>query len=128
MPASCAGEIKTSAIGSQSARANQENSTYSFTLLLNGIDEITSELEDALYGGACNDALISQAGGRVYLDFDRAAESWSAAIMSAIEDVENSGLGVRVARVYLPGEEVIEGINAFLHVRDQPDLRRRLTP
>ena len=64
----------------------------------------------------------------MYLDFDRAAESWSAAIMSAIEDVENSGLGVRVARVYLPGEEVIEGINAFLRVRDQPDLRRRLTP
>ena len=101
--------------------------TFSFSLLISGIDEITDALEDALYGGACDDALISQVEGRIYLDFDREAESWTTAIMSAIEDVENCGLDLRVARVVPPGQNVIKDINAFLRLRDQPELKKRLT-
>jgi hypothetical protein len=107
---------------------NEQKTTYAFTLLIAGVREVTDELEDALYGGSCRDALLSQVAGHIYLDFDREAESWTAAIMSAIEDVEGCGMKLRVARVLTPGQDVIKDINAFLRLRNQPELRKRLAP
>lgn len=110
----------------ESNRFQPEKATYGFSLLLSGVQEITCELEDALYGGACDDALLSQVGGHIYLDFDRESDSWSSAIISAIKDVENCGQGLTVVRVLTPGEETIRNINALLRARRHPDLTSKL--
>lgn len=66
---------------------------YQFTLVLKGVDENTSELEDSLYKAGCDDALINFLDGAVYLDFDREAASLKEAVISANKDVEDSSLG-----------------------------------
>lgn len=70
---------------------------YSFTLILDGVDEV-EELETGIYGAGCDDALIGMRGGIAFVDFDREAESLSAAIMSAIDDVRRIK-GVSVLRI-----------------------------
>jgi len=72
---------------------------YDFTLLLDRVDEITSELECALYTAGCDDATISVRLGRMYLTFSRGGDSLKDAIISAIMDVRASGLGATVVRV-----------------------------
>ena len=72
---------------------------HSFTLVLAGITEITSEVEDRLFEAGCDDALLGIRDGVAFLDFDRESESLLDAILSAISNVEQSGLEVKVIRV-----------------------------
>lgn len=72
---------------------------FDFTLLLNGIDKISSDVEDALFTAGCDDATISLRFGRVHLTFSRSAVSFRDAIISAIGDVRRSGIGATVLRV-----------------------------
>lgn len=74
---------------------------YQFTLVLKNIDNITDKLEDALHEAGCDDALINFRDGVVYLDFDRAATSLEAAVVSAIQDVSSASIGA-VASEVLP--------------------------
>ena len=95
---------------------------YSFTLELSGIDELTDDLANALFEAGCDDATLAMAGGRVFLDFDREADSISDAIVSAINAVEARGLGIRVTQVVPPSHSTFDLVNAFLCLRDQfPD-------
>lgn len=73
--------------------------TWSFSLVLGGISEPTAAVEDALYEAGCDDALLVFSGKIVALDFDRAAESFERAVLSAIEDVERSETNTTVLRV-----------------------------
>ena len=73
--------------------------SHSFVLLVEGIDAITAELEEALAAVGCDDALVGLRNGVVHLDFDRQAESVEAAVVSAIRDVESAGVHARVFRV-----------------------------
>lgn len=70
-----------------------------FTLVLEAPKGINTNLEDALFEAGCDDALLSFRGGIAYLDFDREAENLETAIISAIDQVENTGLGLKVKRV-----------------------------
>jgi len=72
---------------------------FQFTLVLDGVDENSPELEDKLYLANCDDALINFKNGTVYLDFDRKAENLENAIISAIKDVETSGLDAVIIHV-----------------------------
>lgn len=72
---------------------------FDFTLLLDGIDEITSDVEDALFVAGCDDATISLRFGRLYLTFSRSAVSHTQAILGAIKDVRKSGIDATVLRV-----------------------------
>jgi hypothetical protein len=63
---------------------------YSFTLRVSGI-ETAGNYEDRLYGAGCSDALVAVLNGAVYLDFDREAPSFDAAVQSAKKDVERVG-------------------------------------
>lgn len=65
--------------------------TYSFTLQLESVSNITDKLEDDLYELGCDDALISSIGDRVYLDFDREAPSLDSAVASAVVALNSSG-------------------------------------
>jgi hypothetical protein len=96
---------------------------FSFTLILAGFEEITSELENAIYEAGCSDALLGIHAGTPYLGFDREAETLDGAIKSAIRDVERassmSGIPVEAVRVIPPGADTIENFNAYLRLRRQ---------
>jgi hypothetical protein len=64
--------------------------TFEFEFTLGGITRITTQLENALYEGKCDDCLIWSRGGVVHLSFHREAESMAKAIESAKADVENA--------------------------------------
>jgi hypothetical protein len=80
--------------------ATTTQKTYSFTLTLAGIDELTIEIGDALYA-VIDDGFLHSDGPLVYLDFDREAETLGDAIGSAVKDVERAGFAV--ARIDVGG-------------------------
>jgi len=63
---------------------------YEFTLVLSDNVELNDELENAIYGGKCDDCLISSFAGRVVLTFTRNASSVKDAIVGAITDFRSS--------------------------------------
>lgn len=67
--------------------SKKEQHVYSFTLILAG-DVSLEELEASIYGAGCDDTLVGMRNGIAFVDFDREAESLSAAIMSAIDDIK----------------------------------------
>ncbi len=71
--------------------------TYSFTLTLAGVSELTPAMADAIFAAGCDDATPSSRGGVVTVGFDREAGSLGDAIGSAVKDVERAGY--RVSRV-----------------------------
>jgi hypothetical protein len=74
--------------------ATTTTKTYSFTLILAGVTEITVAMADALFEAGCDDATAGSCEGIVSIDFDREAESLGKAIGSAITDVERAGFAV----------------------------------
>ncbi len=73
--------------------------TFVFTLIIETVPVLTEQLEDALFEAGCDDALLSFRNGIAYLDFDRESESLEKAVLSAIIQVENTGLKLSVKRV-----------------------------
>ncbi len=72
---------------------------WTFTLVLDGVSELTDAVTDALYQAGCDDALVGSRDGVAFLDFDREADSFQDAVLSAIASVESSSIGVRVIRI-----------------------------
>ena len=72
-------------------------------LVLEGIDITDDATVDRIYEAGCDDATLSYREKIVYLDFDREAESFQAAINSALEDIGRTG--IKVIRVE-PGDAV----------------------
>jgi len=62
-------------------------------------NELTEEVEAALFEAGCDDATLSIQRGLFYLEFSRQAPSLQAAILSAIAAVRKAGLGLMVWRV-----------------------------
>ncbi len=71
--------------------------TYTFTLVLSGISEVTEDIANALYEAGCDDAGVGSCDGVSTVDFDREAESLGDAIGSAVKNVERAGY--KVARI-----------------------------
>ena len=67
---------------------------YDFALVLDGVNGITTELEDRLFEAGCDDATLSFQGGRGYLHFTRVAASYEAAVESAVRDTNSAGVTV----------------------------------
>jgi len=99
-------------------------SRHCFTLILSGVSEITPELSDALYEATGGDIELNMRDGVPYLEFDRAASSVREAVSSAIDQVEDAGVGVRVVRVESEAANVIAKINADLLGVTAPDQNR----
>ena len=51
-------------------------STFHFSVVLEGLDDINEELANRLYEAGCDDALLGCCETVVSLDFDREAESF----------------------------------------------------
>ena len=121
------------------AKQNEAMPTWTFTLVLSGVHTLTDEVEDALFEASCDDALVGTRDGIFFLDFAREALSFRAAVLSAIADVEEAGIGARVVRVE-PDDQVTmteqgrpdtgvlaAAINAALEVRRHvPDPREAM--
>jgi len=63
---------------------------FNFTLVLRGMNKITSQLEDSLYESGCDDAMVHSGNGSISLTFDRLDTSLEKAVSSAIKDVEKN--------------------------------------
>ncbi len=72
---------------------------HDFTLVLSGITELTSEVQDALFEAGCDDTTPSMRCGRPFLTFTRTAPSLKDAILSAIRDVKKANIGAEVLRI-----------------------------
>lgn len=86
----------------------------SFRLVLAGVQEITPELSDALYEATGGDIEFNMRDGVAWLEFERTGDSLRDAIIQAIEQVDESGAGVRVIRVESDEANTITKINADL--------------
>lgn len=75
------------------------NDVYQFSLVLDGVNDQTPNLEDVLFEAGCDDALINYKNGTVYLDFDRQDNNLEHAIISAIKAVESTNLGAKISSV-----------------------------
>jgi hypothetical protein len=71
----------------------------SFTLFLEGADVFEDGHTDALFDAGCNDAVFGERDGAQYAVFDREAESFGAALASAIDQVTSAVSGLTVVRV-----------------------------
>lgn len=73
--------------------------THEFTLIIDGIPDLTPAVMNAFFEAGCDDATISRQGGRVSMDFVRAASSMKEAVVTAIHDIQKAKVGARVVRV-----------------------------
>jgi hypothetical protein len=73
--------------------------TYTFTLILDGLDLEDEQRMNALFEAGCDDALFGLRNGTPIAEFDREAPSFSEAVMSAIRTVEGVADDLRVVRV-----------------------------
>jgi hypothetical protein len=88
--------------------------THTFTLILSGVAELTPELADALYAATQGDIELNLRDGIAFVEFERSATSLQQAITTAIREVEQAAVGVRVVRVESDAANVIAKINAEL--------------
>jgi len=86
--------------------------THNFTLVLSGSPEFADEMAGTLYAAGCDDALVSTYNGIPCLEFDRDAETFSAAVLSAIYDVENCKLNGKPASLRIQRIEPDDLVNA----------------
>ena len=71
---------------------------YDFALILSGVHELTTEVEDALFKAGCDDATLSIQYGNIYMEFSRTSTTLLQAILSAIQNVHQSNIGAQVCR------------------------------
>tara|TARA_R110002167_G_scaffold57840_8_gene163920 strand:- start:148089 stop:148643 length:555 start_codon:yes stop_codon:yes gene_type:complete len=93
--------------------------TFSFSLVLGGVNTNTPNLEDALFEAGCDDALVCFYGNTVYLEFDRDADNFNSAILSAIKAIEAAGIGAKVISVDAGDYVGISDISALSNITKQ---------
>lgn len=69
--------------------------TYEFTIILGGIDELTDDAANRLFEAGCSDGSPGQFAGECLVDFDRTAPTLEDAIRSAIENIRTAGFTVK---------------------------------
>lgn len=72
---------------------------YDFTLVVDGVPELTSDVEDALFEAGCSDSTVGFRTGRMFITFSREGASLKDAVISAIKDVRKANVGATVTRV-----------------------------
>lgn len=88
--------------------------THKFTLVLAGVAKLTPEIANTLYEAMHGDIELQMCNGIATLDVARPAKTLHSAITSAIRDVEQADLGIRVLRVGSEAASTIACINAEL--------------
>lgn len=76
--------------------------THEFTIVASGPDPEADDFEDRFYEVGCDDATISFQKGAIVLEFAREAQTFAAALISAIADVQRAGAKIeRIEPDYL---------------------------
>lgn len=81
-------------------------SIHRFTVILDGLSEMTDTDADALYEAGCDDGSPGSREGVAFVAFDREAPSLTEAIGSAARDVRKAGFDV--VRVEIEAEDLEE--------------------
>lgn len=74
-------------------------SAHEFTIIIEGPDLQDESNVDALFEAGFDDATIGRVGSIQYLDFDRDAESFADAVLSAVEGLESAVPDARVVQL-----------------------------
>ena len=85
--------------------------TYSFSLILSGVNVLTDDMANALFEAGCDDSTPGSSGGVAKVWFDREAESLGDAIGSAVKDVAKAGFTVSGVEVEDPEEAQAGGVS-----------------
>lgn len=72
---------------------------YDFALIVGGVADLTTDVEDALFEAGCDDATLTIRYGLLFMEFSRSARSIKDAILTAIRDVEKAEVGAQVLRI-----------------------------
>ncbi len=78
---------------------------YNFILVLEGISNQDTNIADILYESGCDDATLSMRDQVAYLEFDRKSNSLQDAIVSALRNVLDADITVRINAID-PGDYV----------------------
>jgi hypothetical protein len=109
---------KTSGDSLTNVRMDGEKGTemkeHRFTLILSGPTSLEPDLANALYEATRGDIELNMRDGIAFLEFHRKARNLQEAIISAIKDVDQANVGVRVVRVESEAANTIAKINADL--------------
>ena len=65
--------------------------THRLSIIASGLDVKTNDYADRFFEAGCDDATVSLQKGLFVLEFDRKADSFEKALISAIHDVKRSG-------------------------------------
>jgi predicted DNA-binding transcriptional regulator AlpA len=79
--------------------------SHEFTLIVEGPDLQERSTLDVLFEAGCDDAVVGRLGAIQYLDFDREAETFADAVLTAAEAVEAAVPEARV--VHLAPDELV---------------------
>jgi hypothetical protein len=106
---------------------------HEFTLILDGIPDLTPAVMDALYEAGCDDALVARSNGVMTMSFARSGASMKEAIASAIRDVRRSGIGAKVVRIdeechAEPVAREVSALNSVLQVSAVIEVDPTLRP
>jgi len=85
---------------------------HRFTIILDGLPEMTVEASNRLYESGCDDSTPGSRQGVSHVDFHREASSLKEAILSAIADVHKAGF--KVSHVETEDSETVSQINQGL--------------
>ena len=77
-------------------KSKKTSNVHDFSLVIDGVSELTCKVEDALFEAGCDDATLSMRYGHLYAEFSRSARSMKDAILSAIRDIRKAGIGASV--------------------------------
>ena len=67
---------------------------FEFSIIASGLDPKSSDFESRFYSAGCDDATVSFQKGHIILDFAREADSFDAAVASAMNNVVAAGAAV----------------------------------
>ncbi|MEX0704175.1 MAG: hypothetical protein WD069_18900 [Planctomycetales bacterium] len=72
---------------------------HEFKVTLDGIPEFSDDEIERVYEAGCEDATLLSRDGVSFVMFDREADSFLAAVSSAVRDVGRARLAARIARI-----------------------------
>jgi 4-hydroxy-3-methylbut-2-en-1-yl diphosphate synthase IspG/GcpE len=78
--------------------------SWDFTVILNGVEEMTDDLASALYEAGCDDGTVGSSCGVATVSFSRESDTLQNAIASAVADIRRAGC--EVGRVQIEQEEL----------------------
>jgi hypothetical protein len=104
---------------------------HSFTLILDGVTDLTPDMTDRLFEAGCADGTPWRRGQTVGIDFDREAPTLPDALSSAVQDIRRAGIGATVVRVEDvptdPGGHV-NTVNSVLQISQVLTINPELRP